>query len=152
MKLDKICPTREIHFTRNRQGRTMNYGLSRIKNADSRSENRMEPNKFKIQKTGSLVRNAGLDPRVERVLIGLGMQTVPQLYSAMKASPTAFEELLKDYSLTYKEVMDLLEPELTQADKDRMAEVDMSERAMGFMMSQPPSALPNVIQRNPEDK
>ncbi len=112
----------------------------------------MEPNKFKIQKTGSLVRNAGLDPRVERVLIGLGMQTVPQLYSAMKASPTAFEELLKDYSLTYKEVMDILEPELTQADKERMAEADMGELSMGFMMSQPPSVLPNVIERSTEDK
>lgn len=107
----------------------------------------MSEDRYKIRTSGALVSKSGLDPRLERVLSGLGLVTVAQLYAAMKSAPEAFQELLKDYDISFEDLSQLVVSELSEEDRVRLASVLGVEYGMG-QLGAPPASGRNVIRRN----
>lgn len=106
----------------------------------------MSADRYKIRTSGSLLNSTGLDPRLTKVLTGLGMTTVVQLYSAMEAAPAAFVELLKDYEIGFDDLLSLVSAKLSEEDKARLAAVPTRDYGMG-QLGPAPDVGPNIIRR-----
>lgn len=107
----------------------------------------MSADRYKIRTLGALVSKSGLDPRLEKVLAGLGMLTVAQLYAAMKSAPEAFQELVKDYDISFEDLSLLVAKELPEEDRARLAAAPSGEFGMGQLGSAPKTGR-NIIRRS----
>lgn len=107
----------------------------------------MSSERYKLNTTGLHLTDAGVDPRLERVMTGLGMLTTTQLYGAMVASPDAFKQLLQDYDISYSDLCSLLEKYLSEEDRKRFAGQPVVEYGMG-QLGTPPSTGRTVIRRD----
>lgn len=108
----------------------------------------MSEDRYKVKTSGTMVSQAGLDPRLERVLTGLGLLSVPQLFSAMQAAPEAFRELLKDFNVSYEEMTKIVSEALSVEERQRLTNVSQTDYSMGHLGVPPPSTGRNVIRRN----
>jgi hypothetical protein len=107
---------------------------------------------FKIKTSGALVHDIGLNPQLEKKLKELGLNTVGQLYGALKASPEAFVALLREFGIEYQELLDQVFAELSPEDHSRQdANPTPSDYSMGHLGSPPPGG-PDIIRREPRSK
>ena len=98
----------------------------------------MSDERYKLNLGGARLSSAGLDPRLERVLHGLGLASIPQLYGVIKSSPEAIQKLVEDFDVDFDTLSSLVNEVLTAEEKARLdVPVPVENQGMGANLFEP---------------